>query len=160
MATTKEKAIVFVYFTCLFESVRGYYCDNDKCLEEEFCCGENICCVSYKVWELWYFWCGILFCLFLLSMCACFWRQRQRAYWVFHSPTPYRPLNPEDKSSYNPVHGDPYNTKDRSLSPTFYSPSSTQPSWYAPHPAGNTPTQPYTDTEQLYDTGHGRKPDY
>ncbi|CAG5122285.1 unnamed protein product [Candidula unifasciata] len=57
-------------------TVSAYYCDNDKCTEEEYCCGDNMCCPSYKVWDLWYFWCGVLFFLFLLSICACLWRYR------------------------------------------------------------------------------------
>ncbi|KAL4222687.1 hypothetical protein ACF0H5_018728 [Mactra antiquata] len=154
MAMIVEKSLFFVCFSGFFEAVSGYYCDNDKCLEDEFCCGENICCVSYKVWELWYFWCGILFCLFLLSLCGCFWRERQRAYWMFHSPTPYRPLVHEDNPKYNPV--DPYTTQERSLSPTFYNQPSKQPSWYSTHPISNT--QQYSDNEQIYETG--REPDY
>uniref|UniRef100_A0A0B6YNS0 Vesicular, overexpressed in cancer, prosurvival protein 1 n=1 Tax=Arion vulgaris TaxID=1028688 RepID=A0A0B6YNS0_9EUPU len=58
-------------------TVSAYYCDNDRCTEEEYCCGDNTCCPSYKVWDLWYFWCGVLFFLFLLSMCACLWRHRR-----------------------------------------------------------------------------------
>ncbi|KAL8618026.1 hypothetical protein ACOMHN_021746 [Nucella lapillus] len=58
--------------------VTAYYCDSDKCSDDEYCCGYNLCCKSYKVWDLWYFWCGLLFFLFLLSMCGYIWRLRSR----------------------------------------------------------------------------------
>ncbi|XP_052801983.1 uncharacterized protein LOC128232458 [Mya arenaria] len=152
MARTKFDVAVIGVFFSLCDSVLCYYCDNDKCLEDQFCCGENICCVSYKVWELWYFWLGILFCVFLLSLCGCFWRERQRAYW-FHSPTqhPYRQLNPEDDLKYK----DDYHAK-KDRSPEFYGPS--QPSWYSQGTA--SPSTVYSDNEQLYDTDTSRKPDY
>ncbi|KAI8789734.1 uncharacterized protein LOC106058541 [Biomphalaria glabrata] len=68
-----SRATLLLFFV---DSVYSYYCDNDKCTEEEYCCGDNMCCPSYKVWDLWYFWCGVLFFMFLLSLCACLWRNR------------------------------------------------------------------------------------
>ncbi|XP_076472393.1 uncharacterized protein LOC143301859 [Babylonia areolata] len=65
--------------TLYFSVVAGYYCDSDKCSDDEYCCGYNLCCKSYKVWDMWYFWCGLLFFLFLLSMCTCIWRLRSRS---------------------------------------------------------------------------------
>ncbi|XP_025095443.1 vesicular, overexpressed in cancer, prosurvival protein 1-like [Pomacea canaliculata] len=59
--------------------VQGYYCDSDKCSDEEYCCGYNLCCKSYKVWDLWYFWCGLLFFVFLLSVCVMLCRIRARS---------------------------------------------------------------------------------
>ncbi|XP_059148744.1 uncharacterized protein LOC131935981 [Physella acuta] len=78
MAPKTERTVQLSFFVFLtfIEAVDCYYCDNDKCTEEEYCCGDNTCCPSYKVWDLWYFWCGVLFFMFLLSLCACLWRYR------------------------------------------------------------------------------------
>ncbi|XP_005101933.1 uncharacterized protein LOC101846973 [Aplysia californica] len=67
---------IFYTLTLNVKSVEAYYCDNDRCTEEEYCCGDNVCCPSYKVLDLWYLWCGILFFMFLLSLCTCLWRYR------------------------------------------------------------------------------------
>ncbi|CAG2193148.1 unnamed protein product [Mytilus edulis] len=48
----------FFFAHFLTDLVEGYYCDSERCLENEYCCGDNICCVSYTVWELWYFCLG------------------------------------------------------------------------------------------------------
>ncbi|KAH3716855.1 uncharacterized protein LOC127854981 [Dreissena polymorpha] len=161
MAKLIERSVLIGILFGFLDYVAAYYCDNDKCLEDQFCCGENICCVSYKVWELWYFWCGILFCLLLLSLCGCFWQQRQRAYWMFHTanPNPYRPLDVEgEETKYSQSHKDGYHgNKERS--PQFYSPAQGTDSWYH-HNIGSQPTSVYTDSEQLYDTNTSRKPEY
>ncbi|KAF6020111.1 hypothetical protein EB796_021553 [Bugula neritina] len=57
-------------------SVYGYYCDNDRCDFDEYCCGHNICCTSYNVWQMWYFWLGLVIFLILLAGCFSFWRYR------------------------------------------------------------------------------------
>lgn len=159
MATKTLQKLFLLFVSSFITTVQSYYCDNDKCLEEEFCCGENICCVSYKVWELWYFWCGILFFMFLLSMCACFWRQRNRAYWVFRAPGPYNPLSPEEDPRYiMNGHTDTYIPGvERASSPrSFYSPApmKTQSSWYSPH---QMDPPPYSDNPQPYDSGSVKK---
>lgn len=160
MATKTLQNIFCLFISCFINAVQGYYCDNDKCLEEEFCCGENICCVSYKVWELWYFWCGIIFFMFLLSMCACFWRQRSRAYWVFRTPGPFNPLSPDEDAKYKSGLPDQYVTGiERASSPrSFYGPApmKTQ-TWYSPHTGHQMDPPPYTDSPQPYDTGSVKK---
>ncbi|XP_046349800.1 vesicular, overexpressed in cancer, prosurvival protein 1-like [Haliotis rufescens] len=62
--------------TVCVSKIAAYYCDSDRCSEDEYCCGDNLCCTSYKVWGLWYFWFGLVFFLILLSMCTCLWRFR------------------------------------------------------------------------------------
>ncbi|KAL5006483.1 hypothetical protein ScPMuIL_015289 [Solemya velum] len=74
--------------------VQANYCDSDRCHEDEYCCGNNICCVSYKVWELWYFWFGLVFFMFLLSICACFWQYRRHPVAIqIGNSFPYSPLS-------------------------------------------------------------------
>ncbi|KAK7494938.1 hypothetical protein BaRGS_00013817 [Batillaria attramentaria] len=88
------KTSVAAFTVLCLKLVEGYYCDSDKCSDDEYCCGYNLCCKSYKVWDLWYFWCGLLFFMFLLSMCGCLWRLRSRNP-VFISGYNYTPLNQE-----------------------------------------------------------------
>ncbi|CAL1526737.1 unnamed protein product [Lymnaea stagnalis] len=92
-----------ILFMIGFDFVCSYYCDNDKCTEEEYCCGENTCCPSYKVWDLWYFWCGVLFFMFLLSLCACLWRNRFLSNGtIIISGYSYTPLQEVDSGSSRP----------------------------------------------------------
>ncbi|KAH7645396.1 uncharacterized protein LOC124499733 [Dermatophagoides farinae] len=39
--------------------VHAYYCDNDYCNSEQFCCGENICC-DYVNNTIWHFICYLI----------------------------------------------------------------------------------------------------
>ncbi|XP_041365612.1 WW domain-binding protein 1-like isoform X2 [Gigantopelta aegis] len=90
------KTVTFV--SCFFLSlsqVLAYYCDSKRCNEDEYCCGDNLCCTSYKVWELWYFWFGLVFFLMLLSTCTCLWRFRQNQGLIFISGFNYSPLRSE-----------------------------------------------------------------
>ncbi|XP_029645982.1 uncharacterized protein LOC115219836 [Octopus sinensis] len=74
--------------------VAGYYCDSDKCGDDEYCCGYNICCKSYKVWELWYFWFGFGIILILLFFFGCFWKYRQnRNYLIIRTDIPYTTIH-------------------------------------------------------------------
>ncbi|KAK7110315.1 hypothetical protein V1264_014209 [Littorina saxatilis] len=43
---------------------------------------------------MWYFWCGLLFFMFLLSMCACLWKLRSRSA-LLTGGYPYTPLGQE-----------------------------------------------------------------
>ncbi|XP_052096136.1 vesicular, overexpressed in cancer, prosurvival protein 1-like [Mytilus californianus] len=105
MATDLMFWVSFAHF--LIDLVEGYYCDSERCLENEYCCGDNICCVSYTVWELWYFWCGIIFFLVLLSMCICLWKTRYRDSRIFigTSQPIYSPLSNKQPSL---AHGERY----------------------------------------------------
>ncbi|KAH9503221.1 hypothetical protein Btru_068498 [Bulinus truncatus] len=97
---TKTDWTRYTVLLIFVDSVHSYYCDNDKCTEEEYCCGDNMCCPSYKVWDLWYFWCGVLFFMFLLSLCACLWRNRflSSGHVIIHSYS-YTPLQEVDTIS-------------------------------------------------------------
>ncbi|KAK3093297.1 hypothetical protein FSP39_013800 [Pinctada imbricata] len=93
--------------------VEGYYCNSDECAENEYCCGDGICCVSYTVWELWYFWLGIVVFLVMLSTCLCLWKSgfRERIlYSKSHSPS-YSPLPQKMSHSSNSL-SDEYHTAD------------------------------------------------
>ncbi|XP_067933907.1 uncharacterized protein [Watersipora subatra] len=68
--------INLIAILCCFSPVYAYYCDNDKCDFDEYCCGHNICCTSYNVWQMWYFWLGLVIFLILLAGCFSFWRYR------------------------------------------------------------------------------------
>ncbi|CAI9736370.1 Hypothetical predicted protein [Octopus vulgaris] len=71
--------------------VAGYYCDSDKCGDDEYCCGYNICCKSYKVWELWF---GFGIILILLFFFGCFWKYRQnRNYLIIRTDIPYTTIH-------------------------------------------------------------------
>lgn len=65
--------------------VRGYYCKSDQCDFDEYCCGHNICCTSYNVWQMWYFWLGLVLFLLLLAACFGFWRYRYQQALTFTS---------------------------------------------------------------------------
>ncbi|CAL1294575.1 unnamed protein product [Larinioides sclopetarius] len=49
----------FLFFTLnvflLLNQVSAYYCNHDLCREDQYCCGDNLCC-DY-VYSPWYFWC-------------------------------------------------------------------------------------------------------
>ncbi|ESO97153.1 hypothetical protein LOTGIDRAFT_174586 [Lottia gigantea] len=83
----------------LIKQVSCYYCEGDKCSDDEYCCGYNTCCSSYKVWELWYFWFGLCFFLILLSMCSCLWRYRPSKGVVI--------ISTSGGYNYSPLHDDP-----------------------------------------------------
>ncbi|XP_033761420.1 uncharacterized protein LOC117343192 [Pecten maximus] len=75
---TKTLLLTFTNVLFSIKSVSAYYCNNDRCKETEYCCGNNICCASYTVWQLWYFWFGIVLFLVMLFMCICLWKYRYR----------------------------------------------------------------------------------
>ncbi|XP_054716283.1 uncharacterized protein LOC129225798 [Uloborus diversus] len=62
----------FVLFTInilLYVSeVSAYYCNHDLCREDQYCCGDNMCC-DY-VYSPWYFWAGVVFMILVLSACG------------------------------------------------------------------------------------------
>lgn len=87
---TSLALLLFILASFSTKQVVGYYCDSDKCDAEQYCCGVNICCTSYAVWQLWYFWCGIVFFVILLSACAGCCRYRYYHTIVIHPGThPY-----------------------------------------------------------------------
>ncbi|OTF77154.1 hypothetical protein BLA29_008895 [Euroglyphus maynei] len=52
--------------------VHAYYCDNDYCNSEQFCCGENICC-DYVNNTIWHFICYLIsFIVFAFILWAVF----------------------------------------------------------------------------------------
>ncbi|VDI02154.1 Hypothetical predicted protein [Mytilus galloprovincialis] len=73
--------------------------------------GKSCCAVSHiqfgncgiSVWELRYFWCGIIFFLVLLSMCLCLWKTRYRDSRIFigTSQPIYSPLSSKQPSLAN-----------------------------------------------------------
>ncbi|KYB27087.1 hypothetical protein TcasGA2_TC034737 [Tribolium castaneum] len=42
----------------------SYYCDFGFCESEQYCCGDNKCCM--KVTDLWYFWFGIIIAVIIV----------------------------------------------------------------------------------------------
>ncbi|KAK6165856.1 hypothetical protein SNE40_022685 [Patella caerulea] len=90
---------IVIFSALLLKQVTAYYCEGDKCSDDEYCCGLNTCCTSYKVWELWYFWFGLCFFLVLLSMCSCLWRYRPRGVVIISSTG--------GGYNYSPLHNDP-----------------------------------------------------
>lgn len=99
--------LTFLLVVILHHSqVAGYYCDSDRCGDDEYCCGYNICCKSYKVWELWYFWFGIAIILILLIIFGCFWKyQQNNNYLTISSEIPYTAL---PHGSVNPAAADSF----------------------------------------------------
>jgi len=86
--------------------VFGYYCDNDRCDFDEYCCGHNICCTSYNVWQMWYFWLGLVIFLILLAGCFSFWRYRYQQSLVVQScnHTGYAPFVQSASTQNIPAH--------------------------------------------------------
>ncbi|XP_061186079.1 uncharacterized protein LOC133194119 [Saccostrea echinata] len=101
----------------LIKQVDAYYCDSGKCENNEYCCGENICCVSYTVWELWYFWFGLVFFMILLTSCIYMWRSgyRERIIYFGTVPPSYSPLSHKEahlqtsrySDDFGPLSGNP-----------------------------------------------------
>ncbi|XP_015904303.1 uncharacterized protein [Parasteatoda tepidariorum] len=52
----------------LTNQVSAYYCNHDLCKEDQYCCGDNLCC-EY-VYSPWYFWAGVVFMILILSACG------------------------------------------------------------------------------------------
>ncbi|KAG8192633.1 hypothetical protein JTE90_017195 [Oedothorax gibbosus] len=82
----------FVFFTInvliLLTQVSAYYCNHDLCREDQYCCGDNLCC-DY-VYSPWYFWAGVVFMVVMLSACGGLFRYCYdgKAYVVLHhTPT-------------------------------------------------------------------------
>ncbi|XP_064613675.1 WW domain binding protein VOPP1-like [Liolophura sinensis] len=90
--------LTFFGLSLKIQQVNAYYCDNNRCSEDEYCCGINVCCASYRVLGLWYFWFGLVFFIFLLSSCAGFWRYRYRQHPVIIT-LPYSPLSNTEPSA-------------------------------------------------------------
>ncbi|KAK3588139.1 hypothetical protein CHS0354_012197 [Potamilus streckersoni] len=159
---TDDVGKLFILVSFFLKTVFGYYCDSDRCLEDEYCCGENICCVSYKVWELWYFWFGIFLFIVMLSFCICFWRQRSRAYYIlFRTPAPYSPLATEGERGYTGSRSESsYITTTEGDTPerSFYKnyPSDTASVYSMFHGEQEFPP-PYTDTPQSYSASNTPK---
>ncbi|XP_064648215.1 WW domain-binding protein 1-like [Lineus longissimus] len=140
-----------IIFTFTISRVSGYYCDSGRCGDDEYCCGLNICCTSYMVWQNWYFWCGLVFFLIMLSACASFWRYRYMYYrtaLIVHAGPSYRQLNDE---SDDPVHHMPPDGNNHGMS-NNYAKYSGQAAGYCEPPPYSTvaltpkePPPPYTN---------------
>ncbi|KAF8774657.1 uncharacterized protein LOC129983870 [Argiope bruennichi] len=79
----------FLFFTLnvflLLNQVSAYYCNHDLCREDQYCCGDNLCC-DY-VYSPWYFWAGVVFMVLVLSACGGLFRYcyDSNSYVVLHS---------------------------------------------------------------------------
>ncbi|CAH1789449.1 unnamed protein product [Owenia fusiformis] len=107
MAIRLSHIAILVGIVCV-NLTAAYYCDSGRCSEDEYCCGENKCCASFAVWQYWYFWCGLVFFIIMLTGCAGCCRYRYYQQIVVIQPGsggthPYTRLEHSNASVYSPT---------------------------------------------------------
>lgn len=77
--------LFIIHSFLLVSKVSAYYCNHDLCREDQYCCGDNLCC-DY-VYSPWYFWAGVVFMILVLSACGGLFRYcyDSNSYVVLHS---------------------------------------------------------------------------
>lgn len=85
LVDVSKLVMLLFYVLANVPAITAYYCDHDLCEDDQYCCGDNLCC-EY-VYSLWYFWVGVVFLILVLSACGGFFRYcyDSNSYVVLHT---------------------------------------------------------------------------